>query len=45
MRREASADWARVKAALKAAGVTLADLERTMGPGDANGDGKQGRSG
>ena len=43
MRREAPADWARVKAALKAAGVTLADLERTMGAGDANGDGKQGR--
>ena len=43
MRREALADWARVKAALKAAGVTLADLERAMGAGDANGDGKQGR--
>ena len=39
MRREAPADWARVKAA----GVTLADLERAMGAGDANGDGKPGR--
>ena len=43
MRREAPADWARVKAALKAAGVALADLERAMGAGDANGDGKPGR--
>ena len=43
MRREAPADWARVKAALKASGVTLADLERAMGAGDANGDGRQGR--
>ena len=42
-RREAPADWARVKAVLKKAGVTLADLERAMGANDANGDGKQGR--
>ena len=43
MRAEAPADWARVKAALKTAGVTLADLERAMVAGDANGDGRQGR--
>ena len=43
MRRKAPADWARVKAALKASGVTLADLERAIGAGDANGDGKPGR--
>ena len=43
MRREAPADWARVKAALKKAGVPLGDIERAMGAGDANGDGKQGR--
>ena len=43
MRREAPADWARVKAVLKKASVTLADLERAMGANDANGDGKQGR--
>ena len=43
MRREAPADWARAKAALKAAGVTLADLERAMGAGDAHGGGKQGQ--
>ena len=43
MRREVPADWARVKALLKKAGVTLADLERAMGANDANGDGKQGR--
>ena len=43
MRREAPADWARVKAALKAAGVAIGDLERAMGAGDANGDGKPGK--
>ena len=43
MRSKTPADWARVKALLKKAGVTLADLERAMGAGDANGDGKPGR--
>ena len=43
MRSKTPADWARVKALLKAAGVTLGDLERAMGAGDANGDGKPGR--
>ena len=43
MRTEAPADWARVKAVLKAAGVTISDLERAMGANDAGGDGKQGR--
>ena len=43
MRSKTPADWARVKPALKAAGVTLGDLERAMGAGDANGDGKQGK--
>ena len=42
MRTEAPADWARVKAVLKAAGVTISDLERAMGANDAGG-GKQGR--
>ena len=44
MRTKAPADWARVKAALKAAGVTIGDLERAMSSGDAGGDGRQGRS-
>ena len=47
MRSKTPADWARVKAplkaALKASDVPLGDLERAMGAGDANGDGKQGR--
>ena len=43
MRSKTPADWARVKELLKKAGVTLADLERAMGAGDANGDGKPGR--
>ena len=44
MRSKTPADWARVKPALKAAGVTLGDLERAMdNAGDANGDGKPGR--
>ena len=42
MRSKVPADWARVKAALRAGGVTLGDLERAMGAGE-NGDGKQGR--
>ena len=42
MRAKAPADWARVKAALKAVGVTIGDLERAMGAGEI-GDGKQGR--
>ena len=42
MRDKSPADWARVKVALKAAGVTLGDLERAMGAG-ASGDGKAGQ--
>ena len=42
MRAKDPGDWARVKAALKAAGVTIGDLERAMGTGEG-GDGKQGR--
>ena len=42
MRDKSPADWARVKTALKAAGVTIGDLERVMGAGDG-GDGRQGR--
>ncbi len=42
MRREDPADWARVKPALKAAGVPIGELERAMGTGEG-GDGKQGR--
>ena len=33
MRDETPADWARMKAALRAAGVTIGDLERAMGSG------------
>ena len=44
MRSKTPADWARVRPALKNAGVTLGDIERAMdNAGDANGDGKQGR--
>ena len=43
MRAKTPADWARVKSALKAAGVTIGDLERAMGANDTDGDGKQGR--
>ena len=42
MRIKAPADWARMKAALKADGVTIGDLERAMGAGEG-GDGKPGR--
>ena len=42
MRDKAPADWARVKAAFKAIGVTIGDLERAMGAGES-GDAKQGR--
>ena len=42
MRAKAPADWARVKAALRKAGVTIGDLERAMGTGEG-GAGKQGR--
>ena len=42
MRREAMPDWARVKAALKGAKVSIGDLEREMGTGEG-GDGKPGR--
>ena len=42
MRRETAPDWARVKAALKEAKVSIGDLERAMGTGEG-GDGKQGR--
>ncbi len=42
MRAMAPADWARVKAVLRTAGVTIGDLERAMGTGEG-GDGKPGR--
>ena len=42
MRAKAPADWARVKAALKEAKVSIGDLERAMGTGEG-GDGKPGR--
>ena len=42
MRIKAPADWARMKVALKAAGVTIGDLEQAMGSGP-DGDGKPGR--
>ena len=42
MRRETPPDWARVKAALKEAKVSIGDLERAMGTGEG-GDGKPGR--
>ena len=43
MRSKTPADWARVKAALRKASVTIGDLERAMGANDTGGDGKQGR--
>ena len=42
MRAKDSADWARVKPALKEAKVSIGDLERAMGTGEG-GDGKPGR--
>ena len=43
MRRETAPDWARVKAALKGAKVSIGDLEREMDANDRGGNGKQGR--
>ena len=42
MRAKLPPDWARVKAALKGAKVSIGDLERAMGTGEG-GDGKPGR--